>query len=283
MIKLTDQKLPLMVQNLPQPPKQLFVRGGDLSELIKSPRLAIVGSRKVSQYGRSVTYKFASELAARGVIIVSGLALGVDSIAHDAALRAGGKTIAVLPAGLEKIVPTSHAHLAQQISQGNGLLVSEYPEGTNPLAINFVARNRIIASLAEGVLITEAAENSGSLHTARFAMELGLPVLAVPGPITSATSAGTNNLIKAGAIPVTSVEDILAALKWNLDHKSNEILHANTEPERIILNLINKGTSDGSELLVASNMQPAEFNQALTMLEITGRIRPLGANHWQIV
>src|SRR5690606_28976050 len=153
--------------------------------------------------GRAVTYKFASELAARGVVIVSGLALGVDSIAHEACIGSGSKTIAVLPVGLEKIYPTSHTHLAKKISQGNGLLVSEYPSGTDPRRENFIARNRIIAALAEGVLITEAAENSGSLHTARFAIELGLPVLAVPGPINSSTSVGTNNLIKAGAIPVT--------------------------------------------------------------------------------
>lgn len=283
MIKLNLNQLPITVQNLPQPPDQLFVSDEGLSELIDMPRLAIIGSRKVSQYGRSVTYKFASELAARGVVIVSGLALGVDSIAHEAALRASGKTIAVLPAGLERITPTSHTHLARQISQGNGLLVSEYPEGTNPLAINFVARNRIIASLAEGVLITEAAEKSGSLHTARFAMELGLPVLAVPGPITSSTSVGTNNLIKTGAIPVTSVSDIVTALEWKFNTNSDEVIHANSEPERIILTMINKGISDGSELLALSKMEASKFNQALTMLEITGRIRSTGANHWQIV
>jgi len=283
MITLTKSYLPQEVLRLPQPPKQLYVSSDVLDKLIKEPRIAIVGSRKVSPYGRAVTTKFASELAGKGVVVVSGLALGVDSIAHQSVLQAKGTTIAVLPSGLDKIYPVSHTQLAHQITGSHGLLVTEYPKGTEPYPMNFVARNRIIASLAEAVLITEAAVNSGSLHTARYALELGIPVLAVPGPITSPTSEGTNNLIKAGATPVTSLEDIFAALNWQLTDKKSSDIHANSEPERIILEVLRSGQSDGHELLRSSKLEAQVFNQALTMLEITGRIRPLGNNHWQSI
>ena len=147
---------------------------------------------------------------------------------------------------------------------------------------NFIARNRIIAALSEGLLIPEAAINSGSLHTARFALELGIPVLAVPGPINSPTSEGTNNLIKAGAIPVTSLDDILTALGWSFTEQADDDIVAATEEERLILQLIKDGTADGHELLARSELDASKFNQTLTMLELTGRIRPLGNNHWAL-
>lgn len=282
MLKLKPAKLPEPLLNLPQPPSRLFVSREGLDEIMGRPRLAIIGSRKATTYGRAVTSKFAAELAKQGVVIVSGLALGVDSIAHASALEAGGLTVAVLPAGLDKIYPRSHHQLAQRIIQADGLLVSEYPPNTEPRRENFIARNRIIAALSEGVLITEAAQNSGSLHTARFALELGLPVLCVPGPITSNLSAGTNNLIKAGATPVTSAEDVVNALNWKLEELPAREITAATEPERIILELIHSGISDGHDILDQSGLEAAAFNQALTMLEITGRIRPLGNNHWAL-
>lgn len=282
MLKLKAGELPEALKRLPQPPGQLFVSADKLDELMGRPRLAIVGSRKVTPYGRAVTSKLSSELAGKGVVIVSGLALGVDSIAHSAALEASGATVAVLPAGLDKIYPASHAQLARRILDKSGLLVSEYPARTEPMKQNFIARNRIIAALGDGVLITEAAVASGSLHTARFALELGLPVLAVPGPITSATSEGTNNLIKAGAVPVTSADDIISALNWQLNSGPVKDIQAATEPERLILELINNGLSEGHAMLAESGLEPAAFNQALTMLEITGRIRPLGNNYWAL-
>lgn len=282
MVTLYGSDLPLELQRLHEPPKQLHASGQHLPKLMKRPRLGIVGSRKVTAYGRTITTKFASELAGRGVVIISGLALGVDSIAHKAALDTGGTTVAVLPVGLDRIYPTSHHQLAQDIIAQNGLLVTEYPFRTDPRRENFIARNRIIAALSEGLLITEAAVASGSLHTARFALELGIPVLAVPGPITSPTSEGTNNLIKAGAIPVTSAEDIITAMKWQLESPEESDITAATKEERIILELLKQGVSDGHELLVRSGLEAAKFNQSLTMLELTGRIRPLGANHWSL-
>jgi DNA processing protein len=282
MLTLNVNHLPKELLRLPQIPKQLFCSNDSLDKLLKLPRIGIVGSRKVSPYGRAVTTKFANELAGKGVVVLSGLALGVDSIAHSSALQAGGTTIAVLPNGLDKIYPASHTQLAHQITQCGGLLVTEYPRSTEPRREHFIARNRIIAALSEGLLITEAAVASGSLHTARFALELGIPVLAVPGPITSPTSEGTNNLIKAGAVPVTCLEDIFNALKWRDTAKRPVDIYANTEPERIILELLRSGISDGHKLLTESSLDAASFNQALTMLEITGRIRPLGNNFWAL-
>ncbi|MDQ3123652.1 MAG: DNA-processing protein DprA [bacterium] len=282
MITLTNRNLPAELTRLPQPPRQVFASTDNFAEYLMLPRLAIVGSRKISPYGRAVTTKLASELAKKGVVIISGLALGTDSVAHASTLDAGGITIAVLPSGLDKIYPTSHNQLARRIIENRGALVTEYPFKTEPRKENFVARNRIIAALAEGILIPEAAVNSGSLHTARFALELGLPVLAVPGPITSPVSEGTNNLIKAGAVPITSVDDIISTLNWKMNNIRKADIQANTEQERIILQLIDKGFTNGSELLTKTELSTAEFNQYLTLLEITGRIRPLGNNQWDL-
>ena len=282
MLTVRADELPAQLLNLYDPPKQLHLSGDRLDSLLKRPRIAIIGSRRISPYGRAVTSMLAAELARRGVVIISGLALGVDSVAHASCLDAGGTTIAVLPAGLDRIYPSTHAHLAQQIISSDGLLLSEYPFKTEPLRHNFIARNRIIAGLAEGLLITEAALKSGSLHTARFALELGIPVMAVPGPITSATSEGTNNLIRSGAHVITSVQDIFTAMGWQDSGAEVPEPSANTEEERIILELLKAGVSDGALLHEQSGLGAAGFQQALTMLELSGRIRPLGANNWAL-
>lgn len=268
-------------QGLAQKPQQLRIAGDDFTGLLRLPRLAVVGSRKVTPYGRGVTEMLVSYLASRGVVIVSGLALGVDSIAHQACLDAGGKTIAVLPAGLERIYPASHTNLAHSILESGGALVTEYDEDMEPYPGNFLQRNRIIAALSEAVVVTEAAARSGSLNTANHALELGKPVFAIPGNITSPLSAGCNNLIKAGAIPVTSPEDILNNLGWENTEKKRQVMGNNAE-ERIIIDLLQSGLSDGAEILNISGLDPGQFNRTLTMLEITGRIRPTGANHWSL-
>ncbi len=197
------------LDQLAQPVASLFY-SGDFIPLLDKPRIAIVGSRKLSQYGREVTYKLAYDLAKQGIVIVSGLALGIDSVAHRAALDAGGQTIAVLPSGLDNIYPSSHKDLGIEIVSKGGALVTEYPENRGtPLKYQFIARNRIIAALSQGILITEAASKSGSLHTANFGLELGLDIFAVPGNITSSNSEGTNKLIKDGAALITSAQDIV--------------------------------------------------------------------------
>lgn len=210
---------------------------------------------------------------------MSGLALGVDGLAHQAALEAGGLTIAVLPTSIERIYPSTHRQLANRILESGGALISEYPPGTDIYLGNFVARNRLISGLSNATLITEAALKSGSLHTARFALEQGHDVLAVPGNINSPTSEGANNLIKHGAVPVTSIDDILFTL--GIKSTRPKILPKGcNEAEDVVLLLICAGQQDGEVLQSLSCLEIALFNQTLTMLEITGKIRSLGANQW---
>jgi DNA processing protein len=245
------------------------------------PMLSVVGSRKVSPYGRQVTSQLVREVGQHGVVIISGLALGVDGLAHQAALEVGAKTIAVLPSGIDKIYPATHTQLARDILRQGGAIISEYPDGTEGFKGNFIARNRLVSGLAQAVLITEAAEKSGTLHTANFALEQGKTVLAVPGNITSPLSAGTNNLIKAGATPVTSATDILQALGLTDYEQQLALLPAN-EQEALILAALQQGTTDAAELLTATQLDTIRFNQTLTMLELTGKIRPLGGGHWSL-
>jgi len=279
-LKLNSPLYKQYLSTIADPPQQIFYLG-QIEDLENIPKIAIVGSRKVSTYGRAVTEKLAGQLAMGGAIIVSGLALGVDSLAHKACLESGGKTIAVLPSSVNKIYPASHLHLAKQILNQGGAIFSEYSGSGLPQKFQFIARNRIIAALADVVIITEAAHRSGSLHTANFALEQGKTVMAVPGNIYSPNSIGTNQLIKSGALPVTEVSDIWHEL--GLDPLNTKTLTiANNPNEASILKLINLGISDGTELLEKSQLNPIEFSQTLTMLEISGKIRPLGAGHWTL-
>ncbi|CAN5424273.1 DNA-processing protein DprA [soil metagenome] len=282
MLTLTPNQLPNDLLQLAHPIKKLHIIGENFENLMKRPRLAVVGSRKISPYGRGVTENITAYLASKGVVIVSGLALGTDSIAHQACINSGGQTIAVMACGPDRVYPGSHTALARNIVEMGGVILTEYDTGHRPFAFNFLERNRIIAAMSEGVLVTEAAARSGSLNTANHALQLGKPVFAVPGNITNPLSAGCNNLIKAGAIPVTSPQDILDALKWQDIGTIPLAVTGNTDEERIIIALLKKGISDGADMLAGSGLPASAFNQALTMLEITRRIRPLGANHWSL-
>lgn len=274
-------KLPALLRHIPTPPKQLWVRGASLDELCQKPCLAVIGSRAVTPYGRMVVQQLLPELCRQGVVIVSGLALGTDALAHRAALENGGSTIAVLPSSVEEVYPASNRQLAEQILNAGGALVSEYPSGTLARRENFIARNRLVSGLSKAILIIEAAEKSGTLHTANFALEQGRDVLVVPGNITSPQSAGTNNLLKVGATPVTSSQDILRALGVETTEKQVE-LFASTPEEAAILALLKQGITEGSELLQRSALAPAVYHQTMTMLELNGTIMSLGADRWTI-
>ena len=269
------------LQQLHDAPVMLFYKGVNPNDLLTRPSVAIVGARKMTAYGNTVTQKLATELARAGVVVISGLALGVDSAAHRAVLEADGLTIAVLPSGPNNVYPTSHHGLAQSILDNGGTLVSEYESDFPAMKHTFIARNRIIAAMADAVLVTEAAIKSGSLHTAGFALDLGKPVLAVPGPITSDQSAGTNQLIKTGAVPVTSVQDIFDALGLTAGNVQQSFAGL-TQPEQAILTALKNGSSEGAALLVASKLNSGEFAQTLTMLEISGRVRALGGDLWAL-
>lgn len=279
-LTINNTAYPSVLRDIPSPPKALYYIGTEPENWLTHPRVAIVGTRGITPYGRRVTEDFAYELAKRGVTIISGLALGVDAIAHAAALKGGGTHLAVLANGLDKIYPASNTHLARELIQKGGAIISEYPETTPSFKQNFVARNRIVAGLSDAILITEATERSGTLHTARFALEQGKDVMVVPGNITSPASAGCNNLIKAGALPVCSLEDILHVLGTK-NLATTTIVHIGETPEeQAILDELYRGTSDGHELLVATAIDPQLFAQTLTMLELSGKVRPLGSNHW---
>lgn len=280
-LTLKDSSYPKKLAEIPSSPRTLFYISDDWSKLLKKPAIAIVGSRKMSGYGRAVTEEFVRGLSQAGVVIVSGLALGIDSVAHKEALENRGKTIAVLPCGLDSIYPATHHSLAQRIIEQGGALVSEYPPGISPQRQNFIARNRIVSGLADAVLITEAAEKSGTLHTANFALEQGRDVFAIPGNITSYLSRGTNNLIKAGATPVTNPKDVLQILGLDADTQQATPVASNKE-ERIILELLLSGVTDADRLLIESDLDPSVFNQTLTMLEISGKVKPLGGGQWTL-
>lgn len=284
MLTLSDSNklYPSQLKRLHSPPSQLYIKSNNWEELSQMPMLAVVGTRKPTTYGNSACSQFVREIASRAVVIVSGLALGIDSIAHKATLEAGGKTIAVLPSGFDHIYPASHRHLAQQILDTGGALVSEYtPKTSASFKGNFIQRNRIIAGLSSAVFIPEAASKSGSLHTAQFALESGIDICVLPGQINNPLSEGCHNLIKTGAALVTSAQDILQILNiYAGEHTTAPI--ASNQQEQIILDLINKGIFDGDELLRQSELSVDEFNQTLTMLEITGKIAPIGGNSWRL-
>src|SRR5215213_9836291 len=209
-LALDDGAYPALLREIPDPPVTLYVRG-EWRACLEAPCVGVVGSRRCSTYGQNVASSLARELAARGVTIVSGLARGVDAAAHRGALEAGGRTVAVLGTGIDEVYPRDHKKLTAEILDHGGALVSQFPLGTPPVSENFPYRNRIISGLSLGVVVVEASENSGSLITARLALEQGREVYAVPGNITSRNSFGTNFLIKgAGAKLIQAWQDVVA-------------------------------------------------------------------------
>lgn len=201
-------RYPPLLKEIPDPPRILYVRGTG-SKLRLDKTIAVVGARRCSAYGKEIAMRLVTDLVKRGVVIVSGLAYGIDTIAHWAAIRAGGKTIAVLGSGLDIIHPSRNTDLYWQIVNGNGAAISEIPPGIRPDKKQFVTRNRIISGLSLGVVVIEGTDKSGTLITARYAAEQGRDVFAVPGPLMSETSRASNILLKNGAKLVESANDIL--------------------------------------------------------------------------
>ena len=282
-LTLHAKNFPRLLKAIPGAPQELYVLGDSFEDLMTRPCLAVVGSRRASPYGRRVTDSLVSDLSRQGMVIVSGLAYGIDSIAHASTLAAGGKTIAVLPGGLDNIYPVSHQKLAEQILTSGGALVSEYPPGTSAYKHHFIARNRIISGLSSAVLITEAAEKSGSLHTANFALEQGRDVMAVPGSIYNQLSAGTNRLIRTGATPITCAQDVLDVLGLEqIALELDDILAGRSPAEQKVLGLLGGGSTDDSTLFEKSRLDVSLFNRTLTGLEIAGIIKRVGASTWAL-
>lgn len=269
-----------ILENIAKIPEKLYFIGNLPKNRV--PTVAIVGTRKPTAYGKEVTHQLAYNLAKRDIIIVSGLALGIDGIAHRAALEAHGTTIAVLANGLDTIYPTTHKDLADKIVKNDGAVISEYEPGSKAMPYQFLERNRLVSGLADAVIITEAAAKSGTLNTAMHAIEQGKDVFVVPGNITSPMSSGCNALLKQGAIPVTSYEDVLEVIAPDLLEPQTMLALGNNPAETKILELLRGGVRDGEELQTGSGLAAADFATALTMLELNGTVRKLGANQWSL-
>ena len=280
-INLSDYDYLRDLPHIPDPPKKLFIRGKLPEKRVKTA--AIVGTRKPSAYGREIATKIASECAKNGIVVVSGLALGIDSIAHRAAIDSGGKTIAILANGVDKIYPRSHEDLGQRILQTNGAILSECPNNTPARPWQFLARNRIVSGLADAVVIIEAASRSGTLSTANHALDQGKEIFAVPGNITSPLSAGCNQLIKNGANPLTSVEDLLDFLIPDRFEKQTQLFKGDTREENVILEFLSKnGTTSSDTIIKQTKLSASEFNQAITMLELKGLALNNGGEKWSL-
>lgn len=269
-------------------PKRLYFYGKIPENRVKT--VAIVGTRKPTKYGEEVTYKLAFEAAKRGAIVISGLAYGIDSIAARGALDAGGVTLAVLGTPIDQIYPREHIGLAKRIVEQGGAVMSELAPGEKFFPkTTFLQRNRIISGLADVVVVPEAAERSGSLNTASHALEQGREVLAVPGNITSPLSQGCNKLIRQGAMPCTGINDLLELLfpeiatrKRRRKCRQNREISGDGELETEILRAMAAGEREGEEIVRRAKIPAADFNQTITLLEIKGRVRSLGANRWTL-
>lgn len=269
-----------IIDTIDKNPKKLYFIGKLPNN--RHPTVAIVGSRKPTVYGKEVTYQLANDLASRGVIIVSGLALGVDGIAHRAALDAGGVTLAVLANSVDTIYPANHKQLATDIIKGGGAIISEYEPVTLARDFQFLDRNRIVSGLSDAVIVTEAAARSGTLSTVMHALNQGREVFVVPGNITSPLSTGCNNLIKQGAHPITCAEDVIEIIAPDLLRPQALLALGSTPLESKIISLLQMGIRDGDELQTLAGIDTKEFSTTLTLLEISDTIRSLGGNQWTL-
>jgi len=259
---------PALLRELHDPPPGLFLRGSGSVDVLVQRGVAIVGARACSSYGSQVARLLGRELAAAGLVVVSGLARGIDGEAHRGALESGGQTVAVLGCGVDRDYPAAHAQLAARISE-HGLVVSEYAPGVEPAPWRFPARNRIIAGLAAATVVVEARERSGALITADFALEAGREVFAVPGEITSALSAGTNALLRLGATPLTSSADVLEAL--GIDPAATTSPKLDETPARV-LEALTREPSGVDGLIRETGLDAAAVATALAELELLGAV-----------
>ena len=269
-----------ILSTLAENPRKLYYIGNLPAERV--PTVAIVGTRRPTPYGREVTYKLAYDLAKRGVVVVSGLALGCDAIAHRAALDAGGKTIAILANGLDQIYPAAHRGLAKEIIERGGALLSEYEPGTSPRKHQFLARNRLVSGLSDAVIVTEAGSRSGTLATITHALDQNREVFAVPGNITSSLSIGPNRLLLQGARPITSAEDVLQIIAPQLLKTQTSLPLGQTPLESTLIQLMQRGVRDGDQLQEQSGANAADYSLSMTMLELNSVVRPLGGNQWTL-
>ncbi|MCO5191974.1 MAG: DNA-processing protein DprA [Anaerolineae bacterium] len=267
---------PRYLREVPMAPPVLYMRG----ELLSADEwaIAVVGTRRLTAYGRQVARELTLGLARSGITVISGLARGIDSLAHKTAIEAGGRTIAVLGSGLNQIYPPENRRLAEQIVAGHGALISEYALDTPPDARNFPPRNRIISGLSLGTIVVEAGERSGALITASFALEQNREVFAVPGPVTSKASKGTNRLIQEGAKLVTSIEDVLEELNLTqaTQQQAVQLFMPESAEEALLLRHLVDEPTHVDELSRQSGLPTALVSSTLTLMEMKGMVQQVG-------
>lgn len=268
-IRRRSPAFPPLLGAIHDPPPQVYLRGEAGPSVLARPAVALVGARSCSAYGRSVARSLGRDLAAAGLVVVSGMARGIDGEAHRGALEGGGVTVAVLGCGIDRDYPAAHAELARRVCDSGGLIVSEYEQGVEPAPWRFPARNRIIAGLCRATVVVEARERSGALITADFALEEGRDVLAVPGEITSALSTGANALLRLGATPVTRADDVLELYGVEARPRAPDALGAEA---RSLLAQLGVGALSADELFRAAGVEPAAGAGALLELELAGRV-----------
>ena len=278
-ITIEDKEYPESLKQIKNPPKRLYLKGN--IKLLKTPGIAIVGARNCTQYGEKMAKKFAKELAEFGITIISGMALGIDKIAHKIAIKNGGKTIAVLPSGLENIYPEENLELYNEIILNGGCVISEYEPKIKASSKNFLERNRIVSGLSLGTVVIEAAYRSGTSVTAKIAKEQGRDVFCIPGSLDNPKSIGTNNLIKEFAKIVTSPKDVIN--NYNFLHKievnSNTLVEEQIPEEyKKIYSLITDIPININDIAKKSLLELREVSSKLTMLELDGKVVKLPGN-----
>lgn len=275
---LLDDAYPANLKEIAVPPAVLYVRG----ELAEGPRVAVVGTRKMSSYGKRVTDDLVQPMARAGITIVSGLAMGIDGQAHRSTLDAGGITWAILPGGVDSPYPASHQPIARQIVESGGALISEFPPGTAALRHHFPIRNRIIAGLAQATVVIEAAAQSGTLLTAHAALESNRDVLAVPGSIYAAGSEGPHRLLQLGAKLIHTADDIFAELGLHdsTAEKESRTIIPDSAEEAVLLQALSTEPTDLDKLIESVQLDSATVMSTLTLMEMKGRARNLGGNQY---
>lgn len=278
-IAQTAEEFPRLLKNIPDAPGLLYINGESPQESEKL--MAVVGTRKPTPYGKEVAMHLTRELCRAGFSIVSGMALGIDAIAHDIALEEGAKTYAVLGCGADIIYPPTHKNLHAKIAQYGGI-ISEYAPGTPPMTYRFPERNRIIAGMSAGTLVIEAKEKSGALITGNLALEYNREVFAVPGPIFSPTSKGPHKLIKDGAKLVQDINDILSEFGFKAPSIQERLLENASDEEKIILKIITTEPAVLDDILRLSKLSTSTVHSTLTMLELKGMVQELGGGMYGV-
>lgn len=277
-----DEAYPQRLKEIEQPPPVLYLRGKYLPEDVFA--VAVVGTRRVTAYGRQITEELSAFLATNGITVISGLARGVDAIAHQTCLKAGGRTIGVLGSGVDRIYPPEHRALAEKMIE-HGAIISDYPPGTPPEASNFPPRNRIVSALSLAVVVVEAGETSGALITAEFAAEQGREVFAVPGSILAPQSKGTNKLIQNGALPLLSVNDLMQALDLTRmgEHKAARKIIPTDETEARLMNVLGDEPLHVDEIRNQTELPIERVSATLALMELKGMVRQVGGMNYVAV